>query len=153
MVSCKLCGAQRQMRSDAGGIVARGAYNWYKKVRIKYQKIRRQAQVKHEKDIIDRCEPQPKLFYSYVKSKIKVTAIQMKRTYVKILIEFQSVFTKNYFNTREKGCTGIHKLENIDINKEMIEELKIMDKSRASGLDVICWVLKQCAGELMVHYR
>ena len=141
------------------------AYSKYKKVRNEYTRIRREAQTNYEKDIVVKCQSQPKLFYSYVKSKIKVTdKIQSimdegtSYTNEEDICEifnkkFQSVFTKEkYFSENIGSCTGAEKLENISINKEMIEkELKEMDKNKASGPDEIsCWVLKECAEELSV---
>lgn len=43
----------------------------YKNVRNEYAKIRGEAQVEYGR-YLDKCKDQPKLFYSYVKSKTKV---------------------------------------------------------------------------------
>ena len=141
------------------------AYDNYKKARNEYTRIRREAQRNYEKDIVVKCQDQPKLFYSYVKSRIKVTdkiqsIMEEGKSYTNeedicevFNRKFQSVFTKeNNFTANAGSYESTQKLENISINKELVEkELKAMDKNKANGPDEIsCWVLKECAEELSV---
>ena len=133
------------------------AYDNYKKARNEYTRIRREAQRNYEKDIVVKCQDQPKLFYSYVKSRIKVTdkiqsIMEEGKSYTNeedicevFNRKFQSVFTKeNNFTANAGNYESTQKLENISINKELVEkELKAMDKNKANGPDEIsCWVLK-----------
>ena len=139
------------------------AYSNYKKARNEYTRIRREAQIDHEKDIVNKCQSQPKLFYKYVKGKIKVTdkiqsimdegkSFSNEEDICEIFNKkFQSVFTKeNEFS----GVAGSRKisprLDSIVISKRMIEkELKSLDRNKACGPDEISsWVLKECAEEL-----
>ena len=46
-----------------------GAYNRYKTARNKYTKIRREAEVEYQRDIVNKCIDVPKLFHDYIKSK------------------------------------------------------------------------------------
>ena len=48
-----------------------GAYNRYKTPRNKYTKIRREAEVDYQRDMVNKCIDEPKLFRDYIKSKIK----------------------------------------------------------------------------------
>ena len=48
------------------------AYERYRQARNEYTKVRKQAQITFEKDIVEKSKDQPKLFYSYIKSKSKV---------------------------------------------------------------------------------
>lgn len=56
---CRRCGGER-------------AYEKYKSAKNKYTKKRKEAETEYQMDIINKCKHEPKLFYSYVKSKTKM---------------------------------------------------------------------------------
>ena len=139
------------------------AYNRYKTARNEYTKVRREAEVEYQRDIVDKCEKEPKLFHSFIKSKIKVKdKIQSLADQGKIYSDeeeicellnkkFQSVFTQEKVFEGEQNITSKKdNIENIEISIKGIEgELKSLDKAKSGGPDEIsCWVLKECAHEL-----
>ena len=139
------------------------AYERYKHARNEYTAVRKEAQIAFEKDIIDKSKDQPKLFYSYIKSKSKVkdkiqSVMDKGQNFVKeeeiceiLNNSFQSVFTKER-PFEDDGTTQAtpHKLGNIILSRrEIKEELKNLDARKANGPDEISnWVLKECAEEL-----
>ena len=140
-----------------------GAYNRYKTARNKYTKIRREAEVEYQRDIVNKCKDEPKLFHNYIKSKIKVkdkiqcltdqgkTYSDEKEICELLNKKFQSVFTQEKcFESDDNISSEVEVIENIETSmKEIEEELNSLDKSKSSGPDEIsCWVLKECAQEL-----
>ena len=79
----------------------------YHRARNNYTKIRREEEAKYEKNIVDKYESDPKLFYKYINGKTKIKgAIQRLRVEGRVIEEdgeltqvlndkFESVFVKD----------------------------------------------------------
>ena len=143
-----------------GSDAARTRFNEARNI---HTRIIREAEKNFEKDIIEKSEKEPKLFYDYIKSKTKkkehiLTIIDEGITYdndkdmSKILNKkFQSVFTKEpSFDTNQEAPKPKQKLGEIKLTKKKIlKVLKNLDKSKAMGPDEVSpWILKECAEEL-----
>ena len=115
--------------------------NWvnYINMRNKYVTIRRVERRNYEKDIVDKCKDQPKLFYRYVNGKLKnksgTTKLKINdETYedaqmmAEVMNEcFQSVFTiENNFQYQQPGAPEVVGLEDIHITVEEVK--KIMEE-------------------------
>ena len=139
------------------------AYERYKVGRDKYTQVMREAKKDFEKDIISKCEDQPKLFYNYInsktKSKTQIIAIKENETVFtkeKDMCEilnkkFKSVFTHDEHNDIEEGPTILRQsLEHITLKREDIMNLLLsLDKRKATGPDGISnWILKECAEQI-----
>ena len=137
------------------------AYKRYKRARNEYTQVRREAEIEYQRDLVNKCKEEPKLFYSHVKSKTKVKdkiqcltdqgKIHSKEEEICELLnsKFQSIFTQEFEEDQNTNLvTPV--LDDIDLNISEIEkEMSSLDKSKASGPDEIsCWVLKECATEL-----
>lgn len=50
----------------------KGDHNRYKTAGNDYTSGRREAEVEYQRDILNKCKDEPKLFHNYIKSKTKV---------------------------------------------------------------------------------
>ena len=135
----------------------------YKEARNSYTRETRETIRNFEKDIIEKSEKEPKLFYNYIKSKTKkkeqistitdegVTYDNEKDMSEILNKNFQSVFTNEpSFDVNQEAPIPKQRLGGIKLTKErVLKALKNIDKSKAMGPDEISpWILKECAEEL-----
>ena len=140
-----------------------GALERYKEARNSYTRETREIVKSFEKDIIDKSEKEPKLFYNYINSKTKkkeqiltitdegITYDNEKDMSEILNKKFQSVFTKEpSFDENQEAPIPKQKLRGIKMTKErVLKALKSLDKNKAMGPDGISpWILKECAEEL-----
>lgn len=143
-------------------------WNRYKKLRNKYIKIRRQEARNHEKNIVKKCEKEPKLFFRYVNSKLKVKdrIVRLRKgddTYEDdegmcdiMNSTLHSVYTvDDEFTEPDNITVPVHgeaeKMDRITFQpEELLELMKGLDIRKAIGPDDISgWVVKECANELV----
>ncbi|XP_076062422.1 uncharacterized protein LOC143037755 [Oratosquilla oratoria] len=135
----------------------------YVNYRNEYVNVRREEKRNHEKDIIDKCKEQPKLFYRYVNGKLK-----NKQELVKLCqgnIEYtEDLEMAEVMNNHFKSVFTREKIPNCDIDKnkksplmneftaslkEISEHLSRLDVRKSHGPDGIAnWILKECKEEL-----
>ena len=111
--------------------ISENAYARYKQARNEYTKVRKETQINFEKDIIEKSKDQPKLFYSYIKSKSKVkdkiqSIMDKGKKFIKeeeicevLNNNFQSVFT-----IERRVLTETKLLKQHHINWEIFQLLK-----------------------------
>ena len=140
-----------------------GTIEEYHKARNNYTKIRREEEANYEKNIVDKYDSDPKLFYKFINGKTKIkSAIQRLKVDGKIIEDekdmaqilndnFKSVFVKDSESWGEvPNQDGNVKLKSIEIDSDKVQtRLKSLDANKAMGPDQISgWVLKNCAEEL-----
>ena len=131
----------------------------YKEARNSYTQVTRETIREFEKDIIEKSEKEPKLFYDYINSRTKkkeqiltitdegVTYDNEKDMSEILNKNFQSVFTKEpSFDTNQDTPTPKKRLREIKLTKKrVLEALKDLDKSKSMGPDEISpWILNEC---------
>ncbi len=120
----------------------------YKLARNEYVRVRREEERKYEKDIVDKCINEPKLFYRYINQKIgnKETIAQLKHNKIyedpremsKVLnVNFQKVFTRE--SNFEPPQRESHETEmwKIKVGKELLKKLNNLDERKAIGPDEV----------------
>ena len=135
----------------------------YQILRNEYVKVRKEEERKFEKDIVEKCKEQPKLFYRFINRKLKVKETIVRLKGEEGIIEdpkdmadllnnrFQQVFTKESpFKPPRLNKVGpimdeiiIHKQEVYNL-MEKLEEEKAMGPDEVSGN-----ILKMCKEELI----
>ena len=137
----------------------------YQRARNTYTEVRREEEAKYEKNIVDKYESDPKLFYKYLSGKTKIkSAIQRLKVDGRIIEEdeelaqvlnnkFKSVFGNENEEVGFEGGQGGYqcpKLETVVCDREeVLRRLKEIDVNKAMGPDQVSgWVLKNCAEEL-----
>ena len=135
----------------------------YKEARNEYIRIRREEERNFEKDVVEKCKEEPKLFYKYVNGKLtnKETIDKVKkegRIYQtaeeisEIMNEsFKTVFTiEEDFEepSMEVPQGGMHKLE---VHKQEIgKKMEKLDVRKAMGPDGVAgWILKECKNQMI----
>ena len=135
----------------------------YKEARNEYVRIRREEERKFERDIVEKCGEEPKLFYRYINGKItnKETIDKISKgdkTYCKAeeMSEIMNESFKSVFKMEEEfdgeSIGGENEgLRVIVVEKQGIREvLEKLDVRKAMGPDeVSAWVLKECAEQLV----
>ena len=134
----------------------------YKDKRNEYVNIRKIERINYEKDIVEKCKDQPKLFYGYVNGKLKKKKGISKLKRDDVIYEdaeqiaevmngcFQSVFTReSEFVEQERPDTG----EGLCRLEVSVEEVKMimekLDKRKAMGPDGVSnWILRECSDQL-----
>ena len=125
-------------------------------------KIMREEKQSFEKDIMDKCQSDPRLFYKHVNGKRKnwegITKLVVdgeEQTKARGMAEvmnkrFQSVFTKEEDFNMDEGDWEESNLK-VEVNqKEVLELMKKLDTNKAPGPDGISnWVLKECCNQLV----
>ena len=135
----------------------------YKLERNEYVKIRREEEMKFEKDIVDKCKEEPKLFYRYINGKIKskesVTRLRENNKVYEDPKEmsellnknFQKVFTKeSEFQQlqRERRETEIREVK--VCRDEIMKLMKDLEERKATGPDQVSGhILKECRHQLI----
>ena len=135
----------------------------YKDARNEYVQICREVRKHYEKDIVEKCKDQPKLFYRFVNSKLKnkegISKLEVdKLEYTKasdmaeIMNDcFQKVFTREDESYNQEERREIENtLDEIQILVEDVERmLSGLDPRKAHGPDGVSnWVLRECSNEL-----
>ena len=139
--------------------------NWekYKQMRNDYTKVRREEEKKYEKNIIEKCKDEPKLFYRHINKKLKkkesVTAIKEDdEVYedVKVICEilnknFQKVFTQETDFEGSDEENNFRKLEDVKVDKvDLLRLLRSLDEKKAMGPDDVSGhILKECREQLI----
>jgi len=132
--------------------------NEYKRLRNEYVKVRREEERKFEKDIVDKCKEEPKLFYRFIneKTKHKERVTKLKRNGILYEEEeeisellnnsFQSVFTNETEFEEPRVRHEVMKMKEITVEVAEIEKyLKELECRKATGPDEVSgWVLKEC---------
>ena len=135
----------------------------YKQERNEYVRIRREEERKFEKDLVEKCKEEPKLFYRFINKKMKhkesITKLrengeifEESKDLCEILNKnFQSVFTNEteYQQHRDERETRmlefrVNKQEVMKLMKEL-KERKALDPDGVSG-----FILKECRNQLVV---
>ena len=161
------CFAARKEREEAWNKWRRNRrpdlWTEYKKKRNEYVKIRKREQRNYEKNIVENCKAQPKLFYRFINGKLKTKDDIVRIKNEGEVIEnpeavaeafnkqFQSVFTKEQNFNEEAVTENREGLNNIVIStKEIKDILEKLDVRKAMGPDGVAnWVLKECSSQLM----
>ena len=137
----------------------------YHRARNSYTEIRREEEENYEKNIVDKYESDPKIFYKYIHGKTKIknaiqrlkvdgNIIEDEKDMAQILNDkFRSVFVKNDAYRGEVPSHNVDqrpKLNSIVIDRAEVESrLQSLDVNKAMGPDQMSgWVLKNCAEEL-----
>ena len=135
----------------------------YKLERNKYTSVCREEKRNYEKDIVDKCKDQPKLFYKYVNSKMKhkegIEVLKVNGIEYEDVADMTEVMNTHFHNvfTREKdfrelrvdeingGC-----LQEIEVTLDSVKDIiRSLDVTKARGPDGISnWILKECIDEL-----
>ena len=135
----------------------------YIEARNEYVKIRREEERRFERDIVKRCEEEPKLFYKYINGKMisKETIdklIKGDKTYetaeeMSELMNdsFRSVFTLEGTFTEPSIQPQQEGLGNVVVQKQKIYKLlEKLDVRKAMGPDgVSAWTLRECREQLV----
>ena len=135
----------------------------YKLARNEYVRIRREEERNFEKDIVEKCKDQPKLFYKFVNGRLKekqsIERLRLNGTtyydpneQAEIMNKsFESVFTKEREMVNEEGKEREKVLRYIDLEVQEVRKLlEDLDVRKALGPDSISnWVLKECREELL----
>ena len=90
--------------------------NKYKLARNEYARIRREEEKKFEKDIVNKCKEEPKLFNRYINGKIKqkerITRLKENNETVEDPKEMSEILTKTFrMYSQVKQNSDIHKKE------------------------------------------
>ena len=135
----------------------------YKVARNVYSKVRRDEEEKYEKDIIDKCKEQPKLFYRFINGrtksrngveKIKVgdhTYDEPKEISEILNKKFQEVFTpETEFNEPHRNDKA-RKMIDFSVRKEQLMKIiKNLDGNKAIGPDGVSGhIIKECREQLI----
>lgn len=162
------CRIARDKRDKAWDITRRRrneqTWNKYKRLRNEYVRIRKQEARNYEKNIVDKCESDPKLFYRYVNSKMKITDKIMRLREGDNIYDddekmceimnnaLHSVYTRDeQFLEPEIIYQNEEKLGDISFQpEELLELMKGLDVRKSIGPDNIAgWIIKECADELV----
>ena len=108
---------------------------YYQTARNDYGKMRKEEKRNYEKDIVNKCKEQPKLFYRYINGKLKNKEVIEKLKGDNRLVEdpkdmaellnnkFQQVFTKEPSFTRPHDNGMRMNIKEIKINKNEIYKM------------------------------
>ena len=124
-------------------------------------RIMREEKWKYEKDIMDKCQSDPRLFYKHVNNKRKKWEGIMKlkvdgkehteaRSMAEVMnVQFQSVFTEEDFSMEDEEL-GESNLEVVVEKEEVWKLMRKLDVNKAPGPDGISnWILKECCNQLV----
>ncbi|MPC64257.1 hypothetical protein E2C01_058369 [Portunus trituberculatus] len=131
------------------------------KKRNEYVRIRKVEQNNHDRNIVDKCKDQPKLFYKYrrkLKNKEDISRIKVGDDMIDDTKEmakvfnrsFQSVFTEEDDFKRETLRTGNESaLKEIVVTVEEVRLEGFDVRKAVSPDDVSNWILKGCSPQLV----
>ena len=139
--------------------------NWkdYVEVRNECVKILREEKYKYEKDIMDKCKSEPKLFYRHINSRMKkregITELKDNgRVYndEKDMAEvmnrkFQTVFTEEEDFDVGDGVFVENEIKEVKVQRrEVMKLMECLDVNKAPGPDGISnWILRECRNQLV----
>ena len=143
----------------------RNSRTWkeYTEARNRYTTIRRDEQRKYEKNIVEKCKVEPKLFYRFINGRLKSQDSVLKlrvgeKTYEReeelcevMNEQFQTVFVReDDFQTPQEE-SYVLEMPTITVEQcEILDLLKGLDVRKAMGPDgVNGWILKECADQLV----
>ena len=135
----------------------------YQRARNEYVRVRREEERNFEKDIVEKCKDEPKLFYRYINGKLKhkdninklksggriyETAKEMSEIMNK---SFKSVFTAETDFVAPAEMEIMEGLDDIKVEKEEIKRLlEKLDGRKAMGPDEVSgWILRECKDQLV----
>ena len=132
-------------------------------MRNEYVRVRREEEIKFEKDVVEKCNDNPKLFYRYVNDKMTskeeiVTLIKGHKIYDKeeemteLMNEsFKSVFNKDeefVEPNKERRQMGLCEIK-VE-RREIMELMEKLDVRKSMGPDEVSnWTLKECREQLV----
>ena len=125
-------------------------------------KIRREEEKNYEKNIIDKCKNEPKLFYRYVNSKMKcksgISKLKLGGNSYEGTKEMAEIMNRNFqkvFTVESEFMEGAttnreQVLHNINVEvREINKLLGNLDVRKAPGPDGISnWILRECKEQL-----
>lgn len=136
----------------------------YKMARNNYVQVRRQEERSYEKNIVDKCKDEPKLFYRFINGKMKqregVSRVkdgghvyEEDKDICDIMNKkFQAVFTEE--SEFERGVEGLEEIGLQDIvvvKKDILDRMSKLDGRKAVGPDRIAgMMLKECRDQLII---
>ena len=135
----------------------------YKEARNEYIRIRREEERTFEKDIVKKCEKEPKLFYRYINGKMTSRetinklmkdgrGYQETEEMCEIMNEsFRSVFSDEEEFTNPCNENQQRGIQEVVVKKQEIEKLlEQLDARKAMGPDGVSnWTLKECKEQLV----
>ena len=134
----------------------------YVKARNESVEVMREERRKYEKDIIDKCKSEPRLFYKHVNGMRKkwegITRLIVdgqEYTEARGMAEvmnarFQSVFTEEEDFSKEDEDFGESNLEVVVEREEVLKLMRELDVNKATGPDGISnWILRECCNQLV----
>ena len=140
------------------------AWAKYREERNEFIRIRREEEIKFERNIVEKCESDPKLFYRHINGKLKAKeSVKRLRTEDRIVEsdeeicevlndKLTSVFTEEdqFTEPEGEGERNTEKIEDIQFDEEELRKMmKSLDVTKAMGPDEISgWVLRNCADQL-----
>jgi len=136
----------------------------YKLARNEYVRIRREEERNYEKNIVEKCKDEPKLFffYRYVNGKMKTKEGINRLKVDGVVYEdalpqaevmnkcFQSVFTRESEFEEVDGGSKDTVLEEIQVDIQEVKKImESQDVSKAPGPDGVSnWIMKECSNQL-----
>ena len=138
------------------------AWAKYKEERNEFIRIRREEEIKYERNIVEKVENDPKLFYRHINGKLKARdSVRRLRTESGVVEKdeeicevlndkLKSVFTQEDAFTEPEGEEEVEQITDIQFEEsELRNMMKKLDVTKAMGPDEISgWVLKNCADQL-----
>ena len=135
----------------------------YTEARNRFTAIRRNEQCNYERNIVDKCKNEPKLFYRYIngrlKSKDSVSKLRVgekiyerEEELCEVMNEkFQSVFVLEDDHQPPIDGKKAPDMEEIIVERqEILDMLKKLDVRKSMGSDgVNGWILKECADQMV----
>ena len=137
-------------------------WNKYVKARNECVRIMRMEKLNYEKDIINKCKTDPKLFYRHINGKMKkregITCLTVEgieyhkeQDMAEVMNKcFQTVFTEEGdFEVNEDRCAD-NGLREVKIRKqELMKLMENLDINKAPGPDGVSnWILRECRDQL-----
>ena len=135
----------------------------YRNERNEYVRIRREEERSFERDIVQKCEKEPKLFYRYINGKMKsretIDKLEREgRIYetAKETSELMNESFKSVFNVEEEFVESIVEerqegLQEVRVERQEIGKLlEKLDVRKAMGPDGVSgWTLRECREQLV----
>ena len=135
----------------------------YIEARNESVRVMREEKYNYEKDIINKCKKEPKLFYRHVNNKMKkqegITRLKVdervyqdKQDMAEVMNkEFQKVFTEEGDFVLEDGDLAGRGLVEVEVNRESVMKLmENLEVDKAPGPDGVSnWILRECRHQLV----
>ena len=135
----------------------------YIEARNECVKVMREEKRDYEKDIMNKCKKEPKLFYRHVNSKMKKQEVitrlkvdgivyQNEQDMAEVMNKgFQRVFTEEGDFELQDGDLAGNELVEVEVHRERVMELmENLEVNKAPGPDGVSnWILKECRHQLV----